>query len=144
MEILAQTFGCQIGGYPLTYLGLPIGPSKPHADYLLPLVQRIERRLVSTSQSLNQAGRMEMVNSVLSALPTFCMSVINLPPTIKSMIDKYMKHCMWRGSDLNAKKPPLAAWKLATTPNKEGGRGILNLKIQNEALLLKNLCKFFN
>jgi hypothetical protein len=59
-------------------------------------------------------------------------------------IDKYRKHCVWRGSDLNAKNPPLAAWSLATKPKKEGGLGILNLKCQNDALLLKNLHKFFN
>jgi hypothetical protein len=111
MEILAQTFGCEIGGFPFTYLGLPLGPNKPSVEDWLPLVQRIERRLVSTSQFLNQAGRLEMVNSVLSTLPTFCVIVINLPPTIKKMIDKYKKHCMWRGSDLNAKKP---LWQLGT------------------------------
>jgi hypothetical protein len=84
-----------------------------------------------------------MVNSILSALPTFCMGVVNQPPTIKRMINKYRKHCMWRGSDLNAKNPLLAAWSLATRP-KKGGLGIVNLQTQNEALLLKNLHKFFN
>jgi hypothetical protein len=49
------------------------------------------------------------------------MSVIKLPPTIVKMIEKYRKHYFWRGSDLNAKKPPLEAWHLATRPKKEGG-----------------------
>jgi hypothetical protein len=49
MEILAQTYGCQIGSYPFTYLGLPLGPNKPCVDDWLPLVQKIEKRLVSTS-----------------------------------------------------------------------------------------------
>jgi hypothetical protein len=71
MEILAQTFGCNIGTYPFTYLGFPLGPNKPNVEDMLPLVQRIERRLVSTSNFLNQAGRLEMVNSVLSSLATF-------------------------------------------------------------------------
>jgi hypothetical protein len=50
MKILAHTFGCQIGSYPFTYLGLPLGPNKPNVDDMLPLVQRIERRLVSILQ----------------------------------------------------------------------------------------------
>jgi len=29
-------------------------------------------------------------------------------------------------------------------PKEEGGLGVLNLKTQNEAMLLKNLHKFFN
>jgi hypothetical protein len=103
MEILANTFGCQIGSYPFTYLGLPLGPNKSNVDDMLPLVQRIERRLVSTSNFLNQAGRLEMVNSVVSALPTFFMSVIKLRRTIVKMIEKYRKHCFYRGSDMNEK-----------------------------------------
>jgi hypothetical protein len=68
-----------------------------------------------------------LVNSVLSSLPTFFMSVIKVPPTIVKMIDKYRKHYFSRGSDLNAKKhpPPQAAWHLATRPKKEGDWGFL-------------------
>jgi hypothetical protein len=68
---LASTFGCNIGTFPFTYLGLPMGTTKPKVDDFIPLVQRIEGRLVFTSNFLNQVGRLEMVNSVLSALPTF-------------------------------------------------------------------------
>jgi hypothetical protein len=109
----------------------------------IPLVQRIERRLVSTSNFLTQAGRLEMVNSVLSALLTFFMGKIKLPPSVIRQIDKYRKHCTSRGSDLNTNKPPLAVWSLATKPKKERGLEIINLRTQNEALLLKNLHKFF-
>jgi hypothetical protein len=44
------------------------------------------------------------------------MGNIKLLPTIIEQIDKYRKHCMWRGSDLNNMKPPLAAWSLVTVP----------------------------
>jgi hypothetical protein len=128
MEILAQNFDCQLGSYPFTYLGLPMGLAKPKVENFLPLVQRIERRLSSTSNFLTQAGRLEMVNSVFSSLPTYFLSIVEMPPTIRQLIDKYKKHCTWRGSDLNARKPPLAAWKLATRPKREGGLGIINLK----------------
>lgn len=47
------------------------------------------------------------------------------------------------GGDLNARKPP-KAWSLVIKPKSEGDLGVLNLKTQNEALLLKNLDKFFN
>jgi hypothetical protein len=38
MTSLAQTFGCSIGSLPFTYLGLPLGLSKPKVDEYLPLV----------------------------------------------------------------------------------------------------------
>jgi hypothetical protein len=97
MEILEHTFGCQIGSYPFTYLGQPLGPNKPKVDDMLHLVLIIERRLVSTLNFLTQVGRLEMVSSVLSSLPTFYMSTIKLPPTIIKQINKYRKHCIWRG-----------------------------------------------
>jgi hypothetical protein len=143
MYILANTFGCQIGNFPFTYLGLPMGTTKPKVEDFLPLVHRIERRLTSTSNFITQAGKLEMVNSVLSALPTFYMGNIKLPPAVIEQIDKYRKYCMWRCSDLNNKKPPLAAWSLATRLKNDGGLGI-NLKTQNDALLLKSLHKIFN
>jgi hypothetical protein len=121
-----------------------MGPNESKVEDFLPLVQRIERRLVSTSNFLTQAGKLKIVNSVLSALPTFFMSTLKLPPTVIKLIYKYKKHCFWRGSDLNDKRPPLAAWSLATRPKKEGGLGIVNLHTQNDALLLKSIHKFFN
>jgi hypothetical protein len=45
---LAATFHCKAGYFPFTYLGLPLGLSKPNAQDCFPLVQRIERRLVNT------------------------------------------------------------------------------------------------
>jgi hypothetical protein len=85
-----------------------------------------------------------MVNSVFLSLPTFYMGKVKLPPTMVKQVDRYRKYCMWRGSDVNAKKPPLAAWSLATRSKLEGGLGILNITTHNDALLLKNLHKFFN
>jgi hypothetical protein len=55
MEHLANTFSCQIGTFPVPYLGLPMGLTKPRVEDFLPLVQRIERRLSSTSTFLTQA-----------------------------------------------------------------------------------------
>jgi hypothetical protein len=37
----------------------------------------------------------------------------------------------------------LAAWSIVTLPKEKGGPGVLNLKLQNDALLLKHLHKFY-
>jgi hypothetical protein len=106
MEILSMTFNCQIGTYHFPYLGLPLGLTKPKVEDFLPIVNRIERRLTSTSIFLNEAGKLEMVNSVLMALPTFYMCTLKLPPTMVKQIDKYQKHYLWQGADRNGKKKP--------------------------------------
>jgi hypothetical protein len=63
---------------------------------------------------------------------------------ILNQVNNYRRHCLWRGRDVNARKPPLAAWKLVTKPKCRGGLGVLRLRLQNETLLMKNLDKFFN
>jgi len=67
-----------------------------------------------------------------------------LPKTVIKHIDKFRKHCVWRGSDPNSRKPFKAAWPLVTLPKTEGGLGVHDLKLQIECLFLKNLHKFFN
>ena len=107
-------------------------------------MSRCEQRLANTSIFLSQAGRLQLTNAVFSALPTFFMCTFKLPKTMLKQIDKFRKYCLWRGADLNAKSPPKAAWHMVYLPKSEGGLGVINLLTQNEALLLKNLHKFFN
>lgn len=104
MEILAGTFGCFIGSMPFTYLGLPMGSTKPRIIDFAPLVDRIERRLPSTVAFLNHGQRLTMVNSVLSSLPTYYMCSLKLPKKVIQHIDRARRHCLWRKSrDPNAK-----------------------------------------
>jgi len=121
-----------------------MGLTKPKVVDFLPLINRCERRLSCTSALLSQAGRLEVTNSIFTALPMFFMCTFKLHKTVVKQVDKYRKHCLWRGSDINAKQPPKAAWEMVCMPKKEGGLGVLNLRTQNDALLLKHLHKFFN
>lgn len=106
MSLLANTFQCQIRTLPFTYLGLTMGLRKPKLDAFLPLIQKIERRLSSTSHFLSQAGRLQMVSVVFSSLPTYYMCTLKLPQTVIRQIDKYRRHYFWRSSVINAKRPP--------------------------------------
>jgi hypothetical protein len=129
---LAQTFGCVVGSFPFTYLGLPLGLTKPQVKDYAPLICRIERRLSAASQFLSYAGRLQLVNSVISSLPTYYMCSLKLPLTVIEIIDKHKKNCLWRGKDFNGKRYNLAAWDLVRKPKSKGGLGVINLNIQNE------------
>jgi hypothetical protein len=133
-----------MGEMPFTYLRLSLSMNKSMVQECLPLIHRIERRLISTSKNLTQGGKLQTVNSVMLSLATYYMFSIKVPITILKQIDKYRRHCLWRGGDINERKPPLAAWKMITKPKLKGGLGVINFRVQNEALLMKNLHKFFN
>lgn len=92
---------------------------------------------------LNQAGRLQMTNAVLSSLPIFYMCTLELPKAVIKQIDKFRKYCLWRGSNVNGRGTPKAAWEMVCNTKEEGGLGIINLELQNQALLMKNLDKFF-
>jgi hypothetical protein len=141
---VARTFNCVTGSLPFTYLGLPLSLTKPRVIDFSPLVSKYERRLAATSVFLSQAGRLEVTNSIFSALPTFAMSTFLLHQTVIDQIDKYRKLCLWRGADVNAKQRPKAAWSLVCRELNKGGLGVIDLRTQNEALLIKFLHKFFN
>jgi hypothetical protein len=141
---LAQAFGCVVGSFPFTYLGLPLCLTKPQVKDYAPLICRIERRLSATSQFISYAGRLQLVNSVISSLPTYYMCSLKLPLTVIEIIDKHRKNFLWRGKDFNRKRYNLAAWDLVRKPKDKGGLGVINVSIQNDALLLKQLDKFYS
>jgi hypothetical protein len=61
-----------------------------------------------------------------------------------SKIDKYRRHCLWRGRDINSKKTSFSCLKNGNKAKMKGGIGVIKLRVQNDALLLKNLHMFFN
>jgi hypothetical protein len=101
LDTLANTLGCSKGSLPFTYLGLPLSISKPAVADFWPIVYKCERRLVAFSSFLTEAGHLQLTNAVLSALPTFAMCSFLLPKTVIKQIDKFRKHYLWRGLDIN-------------------------------------------
>jgi len=59
---LANAFGCTVRSFPFTYLGLPLGLTKPQVKDYAPLICRVERRLSTSAQFLSYAGRLQLVN----------------------------------------------------------------------------------
>jgi hypothetical protein len=115
-DSLAASFGCMVGSFPFTYLGLPLGLTKPLVRDFAPLICRVERRLAASSQFLSYAGRLQLINFVLSSLPTYYMCSLKLPVIVIEVIDKYRKNCLWRGKEFNQKKYNFTAWDLIRRP----------------------------
>jgi hypothetical protein len=98
-ENLAGVFGCRVQGLPFTYLGIPMGTTKPRVEHYAPLMNRVKRQLTSISSMLTQVGKLHLVNSVLSSLPTYHMCSVSVPIAVLEDFDRARRHCMWRNSD---------------------------------------------
>lgn len=74
LEILAGTFGCNIGSMPFTYLGLLVGTTKPRIVEFAPLIDWVERRFPAITMFLNHGQRLTLINymSSLRYQPSIC------------------------------------------------------------------------
>ena len=72
------------------------------------------------------------------------MCTIKLPVGVIENLDRIRKQCLWRVNDRSKKGGNLAAWPMVMKPKIKGGLGVLNLGMQNDALLVKQLNKFYN
>jgi hypothetical protein len=140
----AQQLGCSIGKMPFTYLGLPLGTTKPTVMDLMPLVDMIERKMSASYMMMAYSGRVTVINSLLTSIAMFAMSSLHIPPKILEHIEKLRRHCLWKKKEEGEKCSSLIAWNKVCIPKQRGGVGVLNLKLQNEALLMKFLHKFYN
>lgn len=84
-----------------------------------------------------------LIQSFLS-LPTFYLCTLRVPITILNQLDRYGKHWLWDKGDLTRKGGCLVSWEVACKSKEQGGLGIIDLRTQNTALLMKHLHKFYN
>jgi len=98
MEHLANTFGCSIGTFPFTYVGLPMGTTEPRMEDLTPMMDRVVRRLLGCATWLSYSGRLEMINTAITPIVTYALGTIKLPKGVIENIDRIRKQCLWRGN----------------------------------------------
>ncbi|XP_059627503.1 uncharacterized protein LOC132270341 [Cornus florida] len=76
VDSLAAVLGCRTGSFPISYLGLLLGVSSRRVGCWDPVIERFERRLAGwKKQCLLNGGKVTLVKSVLSSLPTYFLSL---------------------------------------------------------------------
>jgi hypothetical protein len=70
---LADAFGCKVKSLPFTYLGLPLGTTRPSVAELMPLVSRLDKRLFGISSPMSYTGKLTLLNSFINSLPMYAM-----------------------------------------------------------------------
>jgi hypothetical protein len=85
-----------------------------------------------------------MLNAAVTPITTYAVCTIRLSRGVIDNIDKMRKQCLRRGNSEKKKGENLVAWETVQKPKEKGGLGVINLRLQNDALLLKHLHKFYN
>jgi hypothetical protein len=142
VEGLADIMGCGVSSLPMKYLGLPLGASFKAKSIWNEVVEKIERRLAGWKRMyLSKGGRITLMKSTLSSLPTYFLSLFLIPASVANRIEKLFRDFLWGGLG-DEFKYHLVNWSTVCSPVCEGGLGIRNLRTFNRALLGKWLWRY--
>jgi hypothetical protein len=103
---------------PFTYLGLPLGTTKPTIQDLMPLVDQIERKVSASFMLMSYSGKVTLINSLLTSILTFSMCSLQQHPKILEHVEKLRRHCLWmrKSQDGEEKHSSLASWDMVCRP----------------------------
>ena len=107
-----------------------------------PILEKMERKLASWKKLyLSKGGRVTLIKSTLSNLPTYFLSLFLIPASVANRIARLQRDFLWGGLG-DEPKFHLVNWSTVYTPLSSGGLGIRNLRTFNVALLGKWLWRF--
>jgi len=130
LQHIMEPFRCPIKSFPCTYLGLPLHVRQLKRVEIQPLIDKVGAKLTAwKGKFLNKAGRLRLLNSVLSSMPTYYLTVFKLQKWAIKKIDKIRRSFLWKGSHEANGGHCLVQWKKAMRPKNFGGLGILDLDL---------------
>jgi hypothetical protein len=111
-----ELFGCNAGEYPFRYLKIPMHHKQLLNSEWRQIEERFEKRLSCwKANHLSYGGRLTLINSVLSSLPIFMMSIFEILKGVIKKLDYYRSRLYWQG-DTDKKKYHLAKWDILCQP----------------------------
>ncbi|KAJ3688916.1 hypothetical protein LUZ61_018080 [Rhynchospora tenuis] len=138
LNSITSTLQVNTAELPLHYLGLPLTLNKPDRLAYQDIIDKVQRKLAGWRSSLlSRAGRVLLASSVLSSIPVYFMSVFKLPIWVIKAIDRIRRNFIWSSSTNQGRGMHLLSWDRVCLPKSFGGFGLLDLKLQNIALLLR-------
>ena len=101
----------------MTYLGMPLGASHRSPTVWNPILEKIERKLVSWKKLyLSKGRRLTLLKSTLSSLSTYFLSLFIIPTHMANKIERLQRDFLWGDS-----KTHLVRLDKVCAPLKNGG-----------------------
>ena len=139
-EVLAfhsELFNCQIGHFPMKYLGVPVSYSTLRAidwDFMEDKFLKCCESWIGNAAS--SGGRLTLLNSSLTSIVFYYMSMFMLSKKNIEKLDKHRKKFFWQEID-GRRRYHLVRWSRICRSKNKGGLGVKDLHRQNISLLTK-------
>lgn len=133
---MALTFlSCKVDSLPFKFLGVKVGDSPRKLSMWKDLISHLRRRLaVWRGILLNIAGRMCLIKFVLNAIPIYSLYFYKVPSKVLKEIRTIQTNFLWNKCDLK-RLIHWVCWDTVCKYREEGGLGVKNVEIINEALI---------
>ena len=88
LDALANILQCRVGSLPMKYLGMPLGTSFKIASIWNPILEKMEKKLSGWKRLyLSKGGRLMLLKSTLSSLPTYFLSLFTIPKAVTTRLE---------------------------------------------------------
>eukprot|EP00253_Pinus_taeda_P024757 PITA_24757 len=131
---LIRLLGFRRGEFPMKYLGNMLEFTSKRLKNWQGILDKLSNRVANWAfRTLNMAGRIVLVKSVLQAIPIYPLSIMAVPLGICSKIREIMRKFIWGGSN-QQKKWALVSWNHLTERKQKGGLGLRDPERLNKVL----------
>jgi hypothetical protein len=101
------------------------------------LLDKVDRYLATwKAWMITFAGRLEMLNSVLSVLPVYLMMINEMPTCVRKEFDHHRRAWLWAREGTCSGAKCRVIWKQVCKPKALGGLGVHCIKAFNASLRL--------
>ena len=106
------------------------------------MIERISRRLDGWQKTyLSFGGRITLIQSCLTHMPSYFLSLFKLPASVAAKIKKLQRDFLWSGIG-EGKRDHLVRWDVVCKSKEIGGLGFGNISLRNLTLLGKWLWRY--
>ena len=98
IELLVAVLGYKQGSLTVKYLGLLLGEKFKDVTIWNPILEKMERKLASLKKLyISKGGRITLIKSALSNLPTYFLSLFPIPASVANQITRLQRSFLWSG-----------------------------------------------